>query len=94
MSADNTIAILTTPKGKGFEYRVAHQMAIENYKWDYKKKEYTDNPKVQIKNAREMWKDCRVINDEAEAFTEAKRIYDEVGYTEYGIQFINIDVEF
>jgi len=94
MSSDNCIAILTTPKGKGFEYRVAHIMAIENYQWDDKKDDYTHNPKVQIKNAREMWKDCNVFTNEADAFQEATLIYDKVGDTEYGIRFINIGAEF
>jgi hypothetical protein len=94
MSSDNGIYILTTPKGNGHEYRVAHQMAIDNYLWDDESNDYTNDPKVLIKNAREMWKDCKVLTEESEAFQEAVIIYEDVGYTEYGIQFINISEEF
>ena len=94
MSSDSGIYILTTTKGNGHEYRVAHQMAIENYQWDDKKNDYTNDSQVLIKNAREMWKDCKVLTEETEAFQEAVRIYEDVGYTEYGIQFVNISAEF
>ncbi len=94
MSSDNVIAILTTLKGDGHEYRVAHLQAVENYQWDDKKKDYTNNPKIQIKNAREMWGSCKVITNEEEAMQEAVKLYKEIGYTEYGISFINIDAKF
>lgn len=94
MSSDNTVAILKTPKGNNFEYRVAHQMAIENYQWDDAKGDYTDDPQVQIKNAREMWRDCPVFTTSDDALIEAKAIYDQVVWTEYGISFIIIDAEF
>lgn len=94
MSSDNGIYILVTPKADGLEYRIAHQMAVENYQWDDTKMDYTEVPDVQIINARRMWKNCKVYTDEAEAYGEAVRLYKEIGYTEYGIQFINIDVEF
>ena len=94
MSADNVIAILQTRKGNGFEYRVAHQMAIENYKWDDKIHDYTNDPKIQIKNARKMWNGCKVITDRTQAFQEASAQLQKVGYVEYGIQDFFIDAEF
>lgn len=94
MSADNGIYVLQTPKGSGLEYRVAHQMAIDNYRWDDEKGEYANDPKIQIQNARKMWKGCKVFTDINEALKEAKKLYDEVGWTEYGISFVEIDAEF
>ena len=94
MSADNCIGILKTKRGNGFEYRVAHQMAIENYQWDDEIEDYTNDPKVQIKNAREIWKDCKVIIDITQAFQEALSQLQKIGYVEYGIQEVFIDAEF
>ncbi len=100
MSADNTIAILQTKKGKGYEYRVAHLQAVDNYSWDDKRKKHTDNPQVQIKNAREMWSDCKPTRKKSDALLQADRLYQTIlqddfcPYVEYGICFIEIDSEF
>jgi rubrerythrin len=56
----------------------------------------SNNPDIQIKNARRMWKDCKVFHNETSALTEAKRIYDEImadefcPICEYGISEIVI----
>ena len=91
-----------------YEYRVRHLQAVENVDWDETKKnpdvdyvgDYTDNDDVRIRNAREMWKDCQVFTDYAEATKEAQRQYDEVmnddfcPIVEYGICNVVIDREF
>ena len=101
MSADNGIYILKTIHGNGFEYRVAHMGAVENYEWDFLKKDesgfglggYTDDTKWHIFNARQMWIDP-AFSSRDEAWNEARRQHDEVGYTEYGICEIFIPEEF
>ena len=101
MSADNGIYILKTslPQnasicGDGFEYRVAYHSAIDNVDWDDEKKEQSDDSNVRIKNAREMWKNCKVFLFEKEALAEAAEQYHSFmkdgGYLEYGISFIEI----
>jgi hypothetical protein len=93
MSADNTIAILRCPLWNPkhvFEYRVKHLQAIENLYYDEDKSCDTDDPDILIKNARKMWCGCRPLYKEDDALQEAKRIYDDVGFTEYGIQEIFI----
>ena len=100
MSSDNSIVILQTKKGSGHEYRVAHLLAVDNYSWDNKKKKHTNNPQIQIKNAREMWSGCKVYDLRSRALQEADRIYQEIlkddfcPIVEYGICFIEIDAEF
>lgn len=106
MSADDGIYILKTRKGIGHEYRVSHLQAVENVDWDQNKwnedtkriGNYTDDDDVRIINAREMWNECQVFTDEAEAFKEAQKIYDEwveqCGFVEYGICTITVDREF
>ena len=94
MSADNTIAILKTPKGDGFEYRVRHLQGIENLEWDKQIGGYTDDLDVHIVNARLMWKDCEVFGSEAEATARALKLEKEYSYVEYGISCIDIDREF
>ena len=108
MSADNGIYILQTLKGNGFEFRVAHLQAVENYQWDDNKQnpdkdyvgDYTDDADVQIKNARQMWKGCEVFIDRDAAWKKAEEIYDEImkddfcPILEYGIQIIYIAREF
>ena len=95
MSADNGIYILrTTNKDQPHEYRVAHLQAVENYQWDDEKKDYTSDPDVQIKNASEMWAGCQVLFNRTAALEWADKTMREVGYTEYGIQFIEIDRPF
>lgn len=94
MSADNGIYILKTPKGDGFEYRVAHLQGIENYEWDEQIGGCTDDPDVYIDNARYMWKDCEVFSDEVGVMTLALKMEREYTYVEYGICCIDIDREF
>ena len=99
MSADNGIYILQTNKGDGFEFRVVHLQAVENYQWDNVDKCYTDDEDVLIENAREMWRDCEVFTDKREAFLEADEqteeiLSDDCGILEYGICTIKIDREF
>jgi hypothetical protein len=94
MSADNGLYILVTPKGKGFEYRVAHLQAVENYGWDDELGCSTDNPDVHIKNAREMWGDSLVHTDITNAYECARILLSSIGWTEYGICEINIPREF
>lgn len=60
----------------------------------YENRYYSDNLDVLIRNARKMWKDCPVYNDEAEAFLAAKAMYEEIGYCEYGIRTIKIPRDF
>ncbi|MAH32739.1 MAG: hypothetical protein CMG78_12160 [Marinobacter sp.] len=85
MSADNGVYILITQKGDLHEFRVAHLQNIDNVDWDHKIGTYTSDPEVQIKNAREMWKDCEVFIDEASASAEANRIYEEIMSDDYGV---------
>lgn len=100
ISADNGIYILQTKKGDGFEYRVAHLQAVENYRWDDDKHTDSDDPQIQIKNAREMWGECEVIVDRTSALqvadAMAQKILDDefCPILEYGISFIKIDAEF
>lgn len=98
MSADNGIYILKTPVLGGFEWRVEHLQAVDNYSWDDEKNEHTINSHIQIKNAREMWKDSPVFFTEKEAeayaFNMLDIYQDEGGYVEYGIQRVNIFEEF
>lgn len=104
MSADNGIYILET---SGSEFRVSMLQAVENYMWDDNLQQpdksycggYSNNPDIQIVNAREMWKDCKVYSNSEDAMTEAKIIYDEIMSSdfpilEYGISFIKIDRKF
>ena len=100
MSADNGIYILET--GDHYdnkEYRVAYQMAVDNYLWDNEKNERSNDPDVWIRNAREMWKGCKVFTDSNSAVREAERIYqefmkDDLAILEYGIVFIEVPRHF
>ena len=101
MSADNGLYILETNKGAGKEYRVAYHMAVENYEWDDDKIEMSNDPDIWIKNARDMWKDCKVFTDRDKALQEADRQYqnlmgdpDGMAFLEYGISFIVVPREF
>jgi len=91
MSSDNCVIILQTD---GPEYRVAHIMAPENYKYDEEKEDYTEDPDVLIKNARKYWEGCKVFTDKNDAYAEAERIYGEVGWTEYGLFEVLIERKF
>ena len=102
MSSDNGVYLLKSPSEvlNHDEYRVAHLQNIENVDivdWDAgegfdnpKEVKYTDNPDIRIKNAREMWKNCKVFSSEEEALVEAKKMLDEIYICEYGICFIEI----
>jgi hypothetical protein len=93
MSADNGVYILQTGKEKK-EFRVRLLFAVENIYWDDENEEYSSDGKVQIKNAREMWVNCTVFDNEEDAQKEAIKIYKDIGYTEYGISTIAIDEDF
>jgi len=90
MSSDNAVIILHT---LGDEYRVAHVMGPDNYLLDDKGKE-TSDPDIQIKNARDIWSGSKVFRVKEDAWIEAHRIYDEFGWTEYGLLEVNIDRKF
>jgi hypothetical protein len=101
VSADNGIYTIKTLKGDGFEFRVAHMQAFDNIEWSDKEPNpnggfgwYTQDPDVLIKNARKMYKGVKVFTVEKEALEEAYRLHDEMGYTEYGICFLEIPREF
>jgi len=106
VSSDNGLYILVTEvpefssmRGDGKEYRVAYHMAVENYQWDDNKKDYSNDPDTLIKNAREMWKDAKVLHTRKEALLEADRQYqefmkDDFAILEYGISFIEIPRSF
>ncbi len=100
MSADNGVYILKT-KGNPrrlnsniHEYRVAHLQAIDNIDWDDKLGKPSRDHDVQIVNAREMWKGCKVFTDAKEALDEALKIDRECVYVEYGICEIEIPRRF
>jgi hypothetical protein len=88
MSADNGVYILATKsarRGKR-EYRVAHAQAIENLScWDYIDHLGNLNPEFALL----LFGKCRVFTDRKLAEGYALRISDEVGYTEYGIKFLD-----
>ncbi len=101
MSSDNGIYTIKTPKGDGFEFRVAHMQAFDNIEWSDTEPNpnggigwYTQNPDVLIKNAREMFKHAPVFTSEKDALEEAFRLNHEIKYTEYGICFLEIPREF
>lgn len=93
MSADDGIYILKTPRSDDhnfFEYRVAWLQAIENLEWDADKSCNTDNPDVNIYNARQMWSNATVWHNVADALKYAEE-KDRARRTEYGIKTIAID---
>ena len=107
MSADNGIYILRTSvpnissmMGDGFEYRIAHLQAVENYQYKYcdlhgmhwsenceacKDCVATQDPDIWIKNAREMWKNIPVFHTRRDALNEADRIYQEIMQDDFAI---------
>lgn len=87
MSADNGVYILCSPRRplkvgsgtipqKGYEYRVAHTSAIDNL----------DNILWTVS----VFGNSQVYLDWDDAFQEAKRIYSELVFTEYGICDVHI----
>lgn len=91
MSADNGIYILRTPKGGGFEYRVAHLQGIDDSLIDHL---VMDDENVHIENARRMWKDSPVFYSEEKAYNHADKLLQELCICEYGISYISILKEF
>jgi hypothetical protein len=101
VSADNGIYTIKTPKGDGFEFRVAHIQGFESIEWSDTEPNpnggfgwYTQDPDVLIKNARIIYEHVPVFTVEKEALEEAFRLQAEMGYTEYGICFLEIPREF
>ena len=78
MSADNGIYIAKFPEG----YRVAYGAAIENI--DYYD-EGTKKHKAELKN---YFGDSKVYISEARAWKQARKLYKEWGYTEYGVCYV------
>jgi hypothetical protein len=76
--------------------------AFDNLEWDGEavnpndgsKGWYNAEPDNTIKNARWMFKDAPVFTVEKEALEEAYKLHHEAGYTEYGICFLEIPIEF
>jgi len=71
MSADNGVYILHCKDG----FRVKHTQAIDNVYWNCHRK--TD-PEFNARQLFLYFSNCKVFQDEGEAFLEAKRIYDEI----------------
>ena len=96
MSADNGIYILKTSgfHGHGHEYRVAHLQAVENVDWDSAHTGFTSEPAIRIKNAREMWRGCKVLKSEKKALEAAAVMLRSYPVVEYGISFIEIPLKF
>jgi hypothetical protein len=88
MSADNGIYILCSQCEQGNEYRVAHCLAIDNIYYDPDCDGF--NSKVLV----EYFKECNVFTDETMAMDFALKLYQEVGFTEYGIVHINLPRNF
>jgi len=88
MSADNTIAILKTPSGKGgFEYRVIHAQAIENIYW-----QHDDGNPLEVMR---YFGKCEVLTSEINALKialdmEKEILNDDFGILEYGIRTIEL----
>ncbi len=102
MSSDNGVYCLKTPKGDGFEFRVAELQGIDTIEWDEEainpnngtKGWYNGDPSNTIKGAREYFKNAALFTIEKEALEEAFKIHHHTGYTEYGICFLEIPIEF
>jgi hypothetical protein len=92
MSADNCIAFLSTPKKQGSnekEYRVIHCQAIDNIYYDVKFAECYNrygNP-IEVVN---YFGKAIVIDNYEEALNKATKLELEIGYTEYGINYIEL----
>jgi hypothetical protein len=86
MSADNTIIILKTVDG----YRVGHFQAADNLCWAWG----SENNEIMCVRVFEFFHDCDSIKSEGDTLISAQRIYNSIGYVEYGIQTIGIDKSF
>lgn len=67
-----------------------------DYQKAYDKRYHSNNPDVLIRNARNMWKGCKVFTDKSSALLYASELEDkfieDCGFpTEYGISFIKIE---
>lgn len=84
MSADNGVYIAKFPLvNGGFEYRVAHAMAIENVDCDIEQMQ--DVYRVLI------WGDAESFSDETEAWNQARLLASEYEILEYGVQQLTFD---
>jgi len=76
--ADDGIYILKTTKDDGFEYRVSYLHGVNNYRYDRKKEQETDDPLVHAINARRMWLPRTLpIATYQEAHAKAEKIREE-----------------
>lgn len=97
MSADNAILIIET---EGPEYRVKYLLGMDNIYWDDEKKQISSDIEVMLKNAREMFEGCDVIDTYEGAVQEAVRINeefldsDDFGYIEHGVVQISMPGKF
>lgn len=83
MSADNGVYILRTNDG---EIRVAHAQAIENIRQG---KTTLDKASIIL-----YFKDSEVYTDGDKAFQKATELLEDVGYAEYGICAIDLDISY
>lgn len=105
MSADNCIAILHTKerfKATNFDengvvfgwtnmfdnkidaWRVTHTQGIDNFDW------YESNQLYMLGYyMHEVWGKSKIFYDEAEARKYARELEDKIGYTEYGLVYID-----
>jgi hypothetical protein len=63
------------------------------YQKAYRIKYHSDNPDVLIRNARHMWRMCKVFTDKSSALLYATELLEKAEseyYIEYGISFIRI----
>lgn len=88
MSADNSVCILKTLKGDGFEYRVSE--CLGDFIFDVH--DMSENKK--LKHARKIWEKSKVHNNLDDALQEASEILKELCVCEYGICSVDIDREF
>lgn len=93
MSADNGVYILVSRGRKtrhGFrkEYRVTHAQAIENIEYDPDYPVGSDEM-LNRQHVLSYFGAARIFSDRRVAEGYAQRIYDEEGYVEYGIVWID-----
>lgn len=95
MSADNGIYVLESLAldGKSSEYRVTHGQAIENlYWWDFHDGDMcfgVEKDEMNPEQIKNYFGKSKILFDRVEALKEADKILLEVGWTEYGIQFLD-----
>ena len=91
MSADNGVYILRSPirpNLSGYEYRVAHAMAIDNISYEPNKEEFN------TEELKRYFGKCSVFYDRTLALLSADKIAQTSEILEYGIQFINLPFVF